>query len=62
MRFSVVLISSLNGERQDREYTEKELTAIVGSYVVSRAVKLGQTNTTIIIKGTSYKMQIKHLK
>ena len=62
MKFAVTMTSSLDGKREDKEMTEAELEALVGSYVVSRAKANGQTNTTIIIKGASYKMQIAVIK
>ncbi len=62
MKFAITMTSSLDGQRQDKEMTEEQLTGLVGSYVVSRAKENGQTNTTIIIKGTSYKMQIAVIK
>ena len=62
MKFAITMTSSLDGQRQDKEMTEEQLNGLVGSYVVSRAKENGQTNTTIIIKGTSYKMQIAVIK
>ena len=62
MKFAVTMTSSLDGQRQDKEMTEAELEGLVGSYVVSRAKQNGQTNTTIIIKSSSYKMQIAVIK
>ena len=62
MRFVICMISSLDGSREDKELSEEELTKMVGSFIVSRAIDLGQTNTTMIVKGQSYKMQIKAIK
>jgi len=62
MRFVICMISSLDGSRQDKELSEEELTGMVGSFIVSRAKDVGQTNTTMIVKGQSYKMQIKAIK
>lgn len=62
MKFFTVLTNTMTHERKDKEMTQQELTSIVGEYVVSRAVELGQTNTTIINKGQTYKMQIKAVK
>jgi len=56
------MISSLDGSRVDKELSEEELTGMVGSFIVSRAKDVGQTNTTMIVKGQSYKMQIKAIK
>jgi hypothetical protein len=62
MRFVICMISSLDGSREDKELSEEELTGMVGSFIVSRAKDVGQTNTTMIVKGQSYKMQIKAIK
>ena len=62
MRFVTCMISSLDGSREDKELSEEELTGMVGSFIVSRAKDVGQTNTTMIVKGQSYKMQIKAIK
>ena len=62
MRFVICMISSLDGSREDKELSEEELTKMVGSFIVSRAKDVGQTNTTMIVKGQSYKMQIKAIK
>jgi len=62
MRFVICMISSLDGSRVDKELSEEELTGMVGSFIVSRAKDVGQTNTTMIVKGQSYKMQIKAIK
>ena len=62
MRFVICMINSLDGSRIDKELSEEELTKMVGQFIVSRAVERGQTNTTMIVKGQSYKMQIKAIK
>lgn len=62
MRFVICMINSLDGSRIDKELSEEELTKMVGQFIVSRAVERGQTNTTMIVKGQSYKMQIKAVK
>ena len=62
MRFVICMISSLDGSREDKELSEEELTGMVGSFIVSRAKDVGQTNTTMIVKGQSYKMQIKAIQ
>jgi len=62
MRFVICMINSLDGSRIDKELSEEELTKMVGQFIVSRAKDVGQTNTTMIVKGQSYKMQIKAIK
>ena len=61
MKFAITKTSSLDGKREDKEMTEEQLTGLVGS-AWFHAKENGQTNTTIIIKGTSYKMQIAVIK
>ena len=62
MKFVICMTSSLDGSRIDKELSEEELTKMVGQFIVSRAVERGQTNTTMIVKGQTYKMQIKAIK
>lgn len=62
MKFHCVLINQFDHSRKEKVFTKEELEAITGSYVTDRAKKLGETNTTIINNGTTYKMLIKYLK
>jgi len=62
MRFSCLLINEKTNDRKQKTYSKEELTAIVGDFVVSRAIDRSETNTTIINKGQTYKMLIKYLK
>lgn len=61
MSYHCLLINQKTNERKELVYSnEKELVKIVGDYVVSRARELGQTSTTIINSGTTFKMLINY--
>ena len=62
MKFSTLLINLKIYEREEKVYTQYELTQIVGEFVVNRAIQRSETNTTIIKNNQSYKMLIKYLK
>jgi hypothetical protein len=62
MKFSTLLINLETYEREEKVYTQYELTEIVGEFVVNRAIQRSETNTTIIKNNQSYKMLIKYLK
>jgi|SaaInl6LU_22_DNA_1037377.scaffolds.fasta_scaffold93698_1 hypothetical protein len=62
MKFSTLLINLKTYEREEKVYTQYELTEIVGEFVVNRAIQRSETNTTIIKNNQSYKMLIKYLK
>jgi hypothetical protein len=62
MKFSTLLINLKTYEREEKVYTQYELTQIVGEFVVNRAIQRSETNTTIIKNNQSYKMLIKYLK
>lgn len=62
MKFSTLLVNQKTNERKEKIFTEEELKKIVGDFVISRAIDRGETNTTIINNGQTYKMFIKYLK
>lgn len=62
MKFSTLLINLKTYEREEKVYTQYELTEIVGEFVVNRAIQRSETNTTIIKNNQSYKILIKYLK
>ena len=62
MKFSTLLVNQKTNERNEKIFTEEELKKIVGDFVISRAIDRGETNTTIINNGQTYKMYIKYLK
>jgi len=62
MKFNCLFINKRTNERKEKEFTEKEIDKYLGDYVKDRAVKLGQTNTTVIKRGDHWKVQVKYLK
>ena len=62
MKFRCLWIRQSDNNRKEVDYTEQELSAIVGTFVVDRAIELGETNTTVINQAKTYKLFIKYLK
>ena len=62
MRFSCLWIRPDDNKRIAKTYSKEELTAIVGDYVVSRAIERSETNTSVINQGRTWKIMIKYLK
>jgi len=62
MKFVCLFINQKTNERITREFNEEEMNKVLGSFIADRAIERGETNTTYIEKGTSYKVLIKYLK
>ena len=62
MIFNCLFINKRTNERTTKMFTEEEMNKYLGSYVTDRAIKRGETNTTYVQGGDSYKDQIKYLK
>jgi len=62
MKFVCLFINQKTNERIQKEFTEEEMNKVLGSFIADRAIARGETNTTYIEKGTSYKVLIKYLK
>ena len=48
--------------KYENPITEKEIDKYLGDYVKERAVKRGETNTTVIKRGDHWKVLVKYLK
>ena len=62
MKFNCLFINKRTNERINKEFTEKEIDKYLGDYVKERAIKRGETNTTVIKRGDSWKVLVKYLK
>ena len=62
MKFNCLFINKRTNERINKEFTEKEIDKYLGDYVKERAVKRGETNTTVIKRGDHWKVLLKYLK
>ena len=62
MKFNCLFINKRTNERINKEFTEAEIDKYLGDYVKDRAIKRGQTNTTVIKRKDAWKVLVKYLK
>jgi hypothetical protein len=62
MKFNCLFINKRTNERIQKEFTEEEIDKYLGDYVKERAVRLSQTNTTVVKRGDHWKVLVKYLK
>lgn len=62
MKFVCLFINKRTNERIQKEFTKEEIDKYLGQYTTDRAIKLGQTNTTVIKRKDSWKVLVKYLK
>ena len=62
MKFNCLFINKRTNERINKEFTEAEIDKYLGDYVKERAVKRGETNTTVVKRGDHWKVLVKYLK
>ena len=62
MKFNCLFINKRTNERINKEFTEAEIDKYLGDYVKDRAIKRGQTNTTVVKRGDHWKVLVKYLK
>ena len=61
-KFECLFINKRTNERINKEFTVEEIDKYLGEYVKDRAIKRGETNTTVIKRGDSWKVLIKYLR
>ena len=62
MKFVCMFINKRTNERKQKEFTEAEIDKYLGDYVKERAIKRGETNTTVVKRGDHWKVLVKYLK
>jgi len=62
MKFNCLFINKRTNERINKEFTVEEIDKYLGEYVKDRAIKRGETNTTVIKRGDHWKVLVKYLK
>ena len=62
MKFVCLFINKRTNERITKEFSKEEIDKYLGTYVTDRAIKIGQTNTTVIKRKDSWKVLVKYLK
>ena len=62
MKFNCLFINKRTNERINKEFTRDEIDKYLGAYVTDRAIKRGETNTTVIKRKDAWKVLVKYLK
>jgi len=62
VKFNCLFINKRTNERVNKEFTVAEIDKYLGEYVKDRAIKRGETNTTVIKRGDSWKVLVKYLR
>jgi len=62
MKFKCVFINKRTNERINKEFTVAQIDKYLGEYIKDRAIKRGETTTTVIKRGDIWKVTIKYSK
>ena len=59
MNFKCLFINKRTNERINKEFTVDQIDKYLGEYIKDRAIKRGETNTTVTKRGDSWKVTVK---
>ena len=62
MKFNCVFTNKRTNKKINKDFTVKEIDQYLGEYIKDRAIKRGETTTTVIKRGDSWKVLVKYLK
>ena len=62
MKFICLLINKRTNAKISKDFTVKEINNYLGEYIKDRAIKRGETTTTVIKRGDSWKVKVSYLK
>ena len=62
MKFNCVFTNKRTNKKISKDFTVKEIDKYLGEYIKDRAIKRGETTTTVIKRGDSWKVLVKYLK
>ena len=62
MRFKCVFTNKRTNKKINKDFTVKEIDQYLGEYIKDRAIKRGETTTTVIKRGDSWKVKVSYLK
>ena len=62
MKFKCLFINKRTNERINKEFTVAQIDKYLGEYIKDRAIKRGETTTTVIKRGDNWKVTIKYSK
>jgi hypothetical protein len=62
MKFNCLTTNKRTNKKISKNYSVKEIDKYLGEYIKDRAIKRGETTTTVIKRGDSWKVLVKYLK
>ena len=62
MKFKCVFTNKRTNKKINKDFTVKEIDNYLGEYIKDRAIKRGETTTTVIKRGDSWKVLIEYIK
>jgi|TARA_B110000858_G_C17667275_1_gene410185 hypothetical protein len=62
MKFKCVFTNKRTNKKINKDFTVKEIDKYLGEYIKDRAIKRGETTTTVIKRGDSWKVLIEYIK
>jgi len=62
MKFNCLTTNKRTNKKISKDYSVKEIDKYLVEYINDRAIKRGETTTTVIKRGDSWKVLVKYLK
>ena len=62
MKFKCVFTNKRTNKKINKDFTVKEIDKYLGEYIKDRAIKRGETTTSVIKRGDSWKVKVSYLK
>ena len=62
MKFNCLTTNKRTNKKISKDYSVKEIDKYLGEYIKDRAIKRGETTTTVIKRGDSWKVLVKYSK
>jgi|TARA_B110000858_G_scaffold9489_1_gene9918 hypothetical protein len=62
MKFNCVFTNKRTNKKINKDFTVKEIDKYLGEYIKDRAIKRGETTTTVMKRGDSWKVLVKYSK
>ena len=62
MKFNCVFTNKRTSKKINKDFTVKEIDKYLGEYIKDRAINRGETTTTVIKRGDSWKVLVKYSK
>ena len=62
MKFKCLFINKRTNERINKEFTVAQIDKYLGEYIKDRAIKRGETTTTVIKRGDGWKVLVRYSK